>query len=305
MSIPVNQNFYATQTCPTYITQNDYSEAEDLTIHPNQPYVITAIDKNSDRVHIELPNQHIQRWVAASCGFIAQELSFSDCNHQGDADSYVLALSSQPGFCETYGYEMGKPECLSLAADSYHANHLSLHGLWPNKNTCGQHYGYCGVKSKSTHCDYAPLQLTDSVANRLKVLMPSFQFGSCLERHEWNKHGSCQVLSTDDYFDLAMRLTTEVNQSILGQYLTDHRGKTIELSELQDKVVETFGNHNTGKFYFGCKNKILVDFYIQLPALIPFNAPLQALIDEAPDNHTRDACPKQVIISNFNQHSWL
>ncbi len=68
----------------------------------------------------------------------------SQCNDPNSADSYVLALSSQAGFCETYGFEAGRPECLHLTKDSYAATHLTLHGLWPNKDLCGTYYGYCG-----------------------------------------------------------------------------------------------------------------------------------------------------------------
>ncbi len=62
------------------------------------------------------------------------------------ADSHVLALSSQSGFCQTYGFEAGKPECLKLSKTSYQARHLTLHGLWPKLNSCGQRYGFCGVR---------------------------------------------------------------------------------------------------------------------------------------------------------------
>lgn len=92
--------------------------------------------------------------------------------HAGMSDSYVLALSSQPGFCQTYGYEAGKPECMHLPKNSYQAKHLTLHGLWPNQSACGQSYGYCGVEQKSNHCAYPPLNLSSQVAEQLKKLCP-------------------------------------------------------------------------------------------------------------------------------------
>lgn len=221
----------------------------------------------------------------------------------GMSDSYVLALSSQPGFCQTYGYEAGKPECAHLSKNSYQANHFTLHGLWPNQNACGQRYGFCGVKQQNNHCDYSPLELSADVSENLKRIMPGYQYGSCLERHEWNKHGSCQVLSADEYFSLAMHLVTEADQSVFGQYVTENQGKTVLLTALHDKIIEAFGKGNAGKVYLGCKSGILVDIYIELPALIPADASLNHLIAEAPNYQYRDSCPAKVKISNFNKNS--
>ncbi|MBI2785631.1 MAG: ribonuclease T [Legionella longbeachae] len=243
-------------------------------------------------------------WLVLS-GYVSASFSGNACDMTaGMSDSYVLALSSQPGFCQTYGYEVGKPECMHLSKNSYQAKHLTLHGLWPNQSACGQRYGYCGIKQKTHHCTYSPLNLSSEVSQHLKIIMPSYAYGSCLERHEWNKHGSCQILSVDDYFSLAMRLTAAVDDSVFGQYLTEHLGQKVQLSALRDMVVKAFGKTNSGKIYLGCKNGVLVDIYIQLPALIPFNQSLESLIDEAPNQKTYDTCPQKLILSDFNKESW-
>ena len=261
-----------------------------------------------DWVRIEIPGAYpALRWVNAICGitnYTPRETG-SRCTEIGMADSYVLALSSQPGFCYTYGYEAGKPECLNLSSKSYQANHLTLHGLWPNQDVCGQHYGFCGINPQLNHCDYSPLELTSDVAFELKKLMPSFQYGSCLERHEWNKHGSCQILSPDNYFNLAMRLTIEVNESKFGKYITQYKGEKVQLVTLHELINKSFGKSNAGKVSLGCKHGILVDVFIQLPSLIPLNESLTSLINKAPVSATRDACPKNVTISDFNKKSWF
>lgn len=241
-----------------------------------------------------------------SVNVFASYPDFSGCdNSTGMSDSYILALSSQPGFCQTYGYEAGKPECKNIAEDSYQAKHLTLHGLWPNQFACGQSYGYCGVEPKAEHCAYPALNLSTKVAKTLDVLMPSYKYGSCLERHEWNKHGSCQVLSEDNYFSLAMRLTSELDNSIFGRYLTSHYGEKVRLSELRAMVVQVFGKTNSSKVYLGCRNGILVDIFIKLPALLPFDDSLESLVSKAQDPKAHDACPSHVMISNFNKNSWL
>lgn len=219
----------------------------------------------------------------------------------GMSDSNILALSSQPGFCQTYGYEAGKPECQHLSKKSYQSSHFTLHGLWPNQNACGQRYGFCSTKQQNHHCDYAPLELSPNVSADLKKIMPGYQYGSCLERHEWNKHGSCQILSVDNYFSLAMRLVSEADQSVFGQYVTQNMGKKVSLTVLKNKISESFGKKNAGKVFLGCKNGVLVDIYIQLPALIVFNEPLESLIDEASNPQYRDACPRTVTLSAFSK----
>ncbi len=308
-STPVSGIFEATQSCPAYISKNSKSNPDKLMIEVTKHYPLKEINKSPpDWLRIEMPeHRNTLRWVSAHCGVTEyQEKSPGTCdNNPGRADSYVLALSSQPGFCQTYGYEAGKPECLKLSKSSYQASHLTLHGLWPNQDSCGQHYGYCGVKAKANHCDYSPLDFSTEVGANLKQLMPSYNYGSCLERHEWNKHGSCQILTNDDYFSLAMRLTKEVDKTVFGSFLTDHKGDTVRLGTLRDLLSQALGPKNSGKVYLGCKNGILVDIFIVLPALIPFNESLGSLVNKAPDYNYHDSCPNNVTISDFNKGSWI
>lgn len=308
-SVVVTGTFQANQSCPAYLSKNTKTNPGDVMTEPNQRYTIREINTNPpDWVRIELKGEHhALRWVNLECGVADYDInSSSHCdNTPGKADSYVLALSSQAGFCQTYGYEAGKPECLKLTENSYQANHLTLHGFWPNQESCGQHYGFCGVKPKPNHCDYAPLNLSQSVSDNLKKLMPSYNYGSCLERHEWNKHGSCQVLSDNAYFSLAMRLATEADQSVFGKFLTSHRGDTVRLADIRNAIAKTFGVQNEGKIYLGCKNRTLVDVFIVLPPLIPMNEPLVTLVNKAPEYHYRDACSENVTISDFSKQSWF
>lgn len=306
---PVTGTFQAIQSCPAYISKNSKTNPDNLMVEVNQSYTLKEINKSPpDWLRIEMPEHHnTLRWVSVHCGVTDyKERNSSTCdNNPGMADSYVLALSSQPGFCQTYGYEAGKPECLKLSKNSYQASHLTLHGLWPNQDSCGQHYGFCGVSPRSNHCDYSPLTFSTDVGTNLKKFMPSYNYGSCLERHEWNKHGSCQVLSNNDYFSLAMRLTKEMDDTGFGAFLTAHKGDTVKLGSLRDLISKDLGTKNAGKVYLGCKNGLLVDVFIVLPALIPFNESLVSLVNKAPDYKHRDSCPSNVTISNFNKESWF
>lgn len=232
--------------------------------------------------------------------FSAFVLNAAICDHNaGMADSYVLALSSHPGFCQTYGYEAGKRECQHISDQSYEFNHLTLHGLWPNESACGISYGYCNVKQEINFCDYEPLELSDTVSVNLKQEMPSYRVGTCLERHEWYKHGTCQVLSPNDYYALATRLAKEADESGLGQFIAEHKGQLLKLSALRNKISTIFGTQNTNKVYFGCSNGVLVDINFSLPPLIPYNEDLLSLITKAPDYPLADKCPASVRISAF------
>lgn len=223
----------------------------------------------------------------------------------GMADAYVLAMSSQSGFCETYGYEAGKPECRNVPKNAYHAKHLTLHGLWPNQDSCGPRYGFCAARPRDNHCDYPPLELDPQVATALKKVMPSYQYNSCLERHEWNKHGTCSALEMNDYFTTAMRLAKEVDDSAFGRYVTEHQGETVSLSQLRAHIDKAFGAVNAGKIYLGCAQGKLVDVYIQLPALIPDYESIESLINQAPNPHYRDACAPDVVLTDFTKESWF
>lgn len=217
----------------------------------------------------------------------------------GLADANVLALSWQPGFCQSYGASAKKPECLKLSSRAYAYNHLVLHGLWPNQDSCGHNYGFCTTSAKKHHCDYAPVPLTATVSEHLKQLMPSYAYGSCLERHEWNKHGTCQLLDSSDYFDQAMTLVDQVNQLKIIDFLQQYQGQTIALTQLKSELETSLGQNAKQKIYIGCSKGLLVDIYLSLPATFDATTPLNQLLTSAPNMTSTSNCPAQVKISDF------
>ncbi|KTD19768.1 ribonuclease T2 family protein [Legionella londiniensis] len=217
----------------------------------------------------------------------------------GMADSHVLALSWLPAFCDAHGYEAGYAECLDLPPESFHAKNLVLHGLWPNEASCGMDYNFCDAEIKANHCDYPSLSLPSSISKELQMLMPSYAYGGCLERHEWHKHGSCQLLPVSQYFALALRLTREAVNSPFGNYLSRHSGKKVKKDDLLKILEQSFGKNTTQKIYLGCRNGMLVDVYINLPALIPYDADLKSLVQKADKYKKTGQCPKTILISDF------
>jgi ribonuclease T2 len=164
---------------------------------------------------------------------------------------------------------------------------------------CGISYGFCGISPQSHHCDYPPVLLSQDIAKQLQQVMPSYTHGSCLERHEWNKHGSCQLKSSDDYFKLASSFVLEFNKSPVATFVQKNIGKEVKRDILQNKIDESFGKGTKEKIFLGCKDNTLVDIYIALPALIKNEDKLVTLLQSATPLETTDGCGASFTISDF------
>lgn len=169
-------------------------------------------------------------------------LALCACEPDAAFDHYVLALSWQPAFCEA---NAERPECRSLAVGDFAARNLALHGLWPSASA-SEHPAYCGVAAAARDLDIAgqwcalPTSGADQeTQDDLAQLMPGAR--SCLDRHEWLKHGTCSGLDADAYFDRSARLTEAVQATRLGALLSAHVGREIPLRDILDAFQEEFG----------------------------------------------------------------
>ena len=208
-----------------------------------------------------------------------------DCQLANKEDSYKLALSWQPAFCEKH---KRKPECKITDSSSYQAANFTLHGLWPNKRECGINYGLCGQYKQpvKSFCDYAPIPMKPETVKVLGEVMPSVANGSCLDRHEWYKHGTCQTdWDASQYFDTAVRLTKEFNDKGMSRFMSQNVGKTVATDEFFSTVDQAFGKNASKRLTLSCdKQGNLVDVFINLPKQIPDNLPLGDLIQQAPES---------------------
>lgn len=153
------------------------------------------------------------------------------------AETYVLALSWQPQFCEEAG--RNKPEC-KIQQGTYFASRLVLHGLWPQGGE------YCGVPpaqvsdDKASRWDRLPaLSLSAATADALAEVMPGRQ--SHLDRHEWVKHGTCSGLDPETYFTHAIALVRQVNERPLGKLIGSNAGGQIAAIDLCRITARDFG----------------------------------------------------------------
>lgn len=296
-------DFTASASCPAYTSKNNLTNPGDVRTVVGTKYVISEANKLPAewyRVSIAGAPENNLRWVEAKCGTVESKETTSCSLDSGKADSYVLALSLQPGFCETGGYAKGKPECLNLAKNSIYRQEFGLHGLWPNQDACGTNYGFCNsTKQQTNFCDYAPLALNSDVSHVLSTYMASYAYGSCLERHEWYKHGTCQVKDQSSYYQLAITLTHQVDETKFKNYVINNMGNTVSLDSLKQNFDASFGVGMNKKVQFLCTNGILTDLYINMPNLDKITQTnFVTLLGQAADNKA-SSCGSQVKISNF------
>lgn len=162
----------------------------------------------------------------------------------GDFDYYTLALSWQPAFCET---KSQKPECTSQENGRFDATNFVLHGLWPNQNNDPSHsFAYCeqpqtiiNTDKNRNWCSLPALPLSADVESDLNIFMPGAE--SCLDHHEWYKHGTCAGMSADAYFALSNGLVASFAQTEFNQYIASHIGNELSRTDVLNRFEAEFG----------------------------------------------------------------
>jgi ribonuclease T2 len=189
----------------------------------------------------------------------------------GQFDYYILALSWQPAFCELRSQNS---ECQSQHKERFDAFHFVLHGLWPNVQGDKHHsYGYCEVSrntikkdKKRKWCQMPPLDLSEKVRTRLTKFMPGSV--SCLQRHEWYKHGTCSGLSENDYYALSNLMVDLFSKTDFSQYVAKNVGKYIKRKDLLKAFDKEFGKGSRNYLGLRCKkvggNNLLTEIQLHL-----------------------------------------
>ena len=155
-------------------------------------------------------------------------------------DSYVLALSWQPAFCET---SPRRGECRSQTVSRPDARQFSLHGLWPQPGT----RVWCTDDAQSVAADKAGRwrdididRLDDPLWRRLQVAMPGTR--SQLHRHEWIKHGTCMKGATaESYFETSLDLLDAVNASSAARLFAANIGRRLSAGQVRAAFDADFG----------------------------------------------------------------
>lgn len=199
-------------------------------------------------------------------------------------DSYTLALSWEPAFCKA---KPSASECARANPDLP----LTLHGLWPDQ------VDYCGVDSEtaaidraSTWCRLPEPSLSGATRSALDATMPGA--ASCLDRHEWVKHGTCSELAADGYFALAAALVQAVAETHFGRYLRAHAGETVDAENALAAFEEDFGAGSRGKIALRCSTvggkPTLLEVRVRLSARLRTAAEMGSMLLSA---GRRGGCP--------------
>ena len=222
------------------------------------------------------------------------------CDSPPSIDHYTLALSWQPAFCESHA---GKPECGALDSGDFAATNLALHGLWPN-GAGDEHPFYCGVAAAERSLDEAgewcelPATGADQATQTdLAQVMPGSQ--SCLDRHEWTKHGTCSGLGGDAYFDAAARLVRDMQSTRLAKLLRGNIGMQVSRRNLLASFEQDFGAGTAAALELACRRNggsaYLIEIRLALrPDAIgkPLSGNALFLFGRPP----RGSCPAQIFI---------
>jgi len=286
--------FSASQSCPAYVSKNKLTNPDNTQILADKKYDIIEVNKppaHASWYRVVLPAANPkERWISAECGDAklaggqgtGDNGNSNSCSIAGEADSHVLALSWQPAFCET---KPQKPECKISDLQVYQAKHFTLHGLWPNKKSCDTHYAFCGdIKAqKQNFCDYPEIKLDSTSQVALAEVMPSVKAGSCLERHEWYKHGTCHASrSMNEFFDLSVDLARQFNDSGMAYFMNRRIGQQVRTEDFLNRIAAVLGSAARERIKLNCNQGMLVEIQLSLIAdLIP-GTDLEKLIADAP-----------------------
>ena len=186
--------------------------------------------------------------------------SFAEnCNQADTNDQYILALGWLPGICKSKKF----PEC----AQAQNYRNFTLHGLWPEKKSCGEKYSFCGKvkKEKKNFCHYPKISMSSATHHLLAYLMPNSSYEGCLERHEWWKHGTCTKYNPEQYYRIATQYTTQFNISrFVTQYIQNNLDSSISRKELFEYFDAEFGQNAHKAIQLQCNKDILTELRISL-----------------------------------------
>ncbi len=297
--------FTAAQSCEAFASFAKRTNPGEVKVAAGSAYTVREITKvEYDWLRVEVPGAEPSlRWVQRSCGTpaLAEQAERpvkapsggseggESCSIANQQDSYVLAITWQPGFCEHVPYNGKKPECDAMNSGALQAKTLSLHGLWPNRKECGTRYG---------SCDGAPFALSKETIDKVAPWMPNFYFERTFGAYEWNKHGKCQALPPDEYFIKAVSAVRVVNDSEVGKIVLDNAGKRFRVGEFFERVKARYGDRVAASITLVCtQHKYLQEIRVALPLDFSTGGELPQLIGKAATAAPREiGCGDEVYV---------
>jgi ribonuclease T2 len=308
-TVSLDGYFIANQACDATTSIKKATNPGNVKLLPDMAYKV--IGKNQEEAsHYLIRLKDVSpsdRWIPVQCGKLLTECNGSavppaspafptlpanpsqtecqnPCPNQSQNQSqkdYLLALSWQPAFCQTH---QQKTECRDENETQLSARNFSLHGLWPQPR-CKE---YCCVSEANKKLDkdrkwseLPPVDLSNEDLAALAVHMPGV--ASNLERHEWYKHGTCYGTSAGEYFQEAVALLNQINQSSVETLFANNIGKTLSARQIREAFDQSFGAGSSSRVQIKCdKTGLLTELWINLQGEIELDTPISSLIEAAP-----------------------
>lgn len=193
------------------------------------------------------------RLQAPSLSLACAIVILSACDESPTVTHYVLALSWQPAFCE---FNADKPECRALDNKDLAARNLAVHGLWPN-DAPASGPSHCGVDAATraldrpeSWCELPEPEISSKTRAALQPAMPGT--ASCLDRHEWIKHGTCAGIDAESYFADTLNLAAAVQATQLGETIAANIGRKVTARQLANAFEAAFGAGTSRALTLAC-----------------------------------------------------
>ncbi len=274
LSLVAREEVFAVKECPAFNNMKHTKNTHNIILDTSSKYTILRHHKGQTLILLK-GEQPAQRWVDDTCFpevKLSKEISLNTdlnkYNNQKISQKNLLALSWHNAFCETH---RSKKECkrplFSFSSDKYRERHFVLHGLWPQpKNRT-----YCDVESKVASLDkhrqwnrLPSLDLSDEVKKSLQKVMPGF--ASNLHKHEWIKHGTCYGTNANRYYEDAIRMVRQVNDSKVGNFFRQNIGKRVTLQQIRAIFNRSFGVGTGKRVELKCEKGLVTELWLHLGA---------------------------------------
>lgn len=292
VSVLAREEVFPSQECPAFNNMRHTQNTHGVYLDTRKKYTILKHHKGQSLILVK-GEQPAQRWVDDTC--FSKHLEFSDPvsvenkismddellktssgtdlkkhtdknQNKNISKQNLLVLSWHNAFCETHRY---KKECkrsmFSFGRAKYSEKHFVLHGLWPQPKS----KIYCDVSSEYVNLDkhkqwnrLPDLGLSDEVRERLQKVMPGFS--SSLHKHEWIKHGTCYGTDANTYYEDAITLVTQVNDSKVGDFFRKNIGKQVKLKQIRLLFDRNFGVGAGKRVELKCKKGLISELWLHL-----------------------------------------
>ena len=285
LSLFARYEAFPTKACPAFNNMKHTQNTHSVYLDTTKKYTIMKEHKGQKLILVK-GEQPTQRWVDAECFSSVStkgnsvdraiekidkstpftSVSKKQTNSNKVSKNNLLALSWHNAFCETHKY---KKECkrslLSFGKNKYSEKHFVLHGLWPqprNNLYCNVEKAFIKADKRGKWRDLPCLAMDDNIEDRLAKVMPGF--ASDLHKHEWVKHGTCYGTGPQKYFEDAVSLVEQLNNSKVGDFFTKNIGKQVTLTQVRHLFNRSFGVGAGKRVELRCRNGLITELWLHL-----------------------------------------